>query len=663
MSRALKMMIGRTLVTSVLSQATNLWQAKNYSGSGAWLDEKGSANFQFGSASGADSNDPLWLPYSTSQNPFGANVKYVRGQASSGNGITVPDPGFVGPDFDLLFYIGYDSACIATKFGQWSASGYAILVTSSSTNITFYYNDGSTRGPYTIAHGLTSAGWARIKRVGTSGKVFVSAGGSPNTVPTSGSWTEIADHTLPTTTLNNPTTNWEILSHDAVTSGLDGAMARLLVVDGDYYASGTVRLDFHPNASPFNFSQTTMYGSDSKIYTCNRSTSGRKLAVVDRDKFLLGTDDRFQLDGTATATMPWTGDEKPFTLILFFRYYGTTISGGRIMFGSGRAGVTVVTGVSFSADFSNRFRLHISDGTTGIAGSLFAASTVNGTDSLFAMAYDPTAENISTTYSLTGDNGIRTTTTGTLSDIGTVGNNTSVHVGWQQTDNGYMDMEFVAAALFDKVLTASERTEAIQELAGSNPVTFSMDDTFAGADGTPVNGRITDTGGLTWGNISTIAPLLDGAGAVKLTSNGGASARVLMPTGNNRVLANVLGGGGGSQSSRIGSSTVRHTDQNNFLHAYVQASTGTVAVRKRVSGTFTSLASTTVAGLSNTAGYDVEIQAIDDQIQIWINGTSVLTHTLSAGDYNLFPNTITGAGFWFNGFNDSRVRYVSAESV
>ena len=48
---------------TILDSAELLAQAKNYSGSGDWLDEANSHDAQFGSTSGADTNDPQFLPW------------------------------------------------------------------------------------------------------------------------------------------------------------------------------------------------------------------------------------------------------------------------------------------------------------------------------------------------------------------------------------------------------------------------------------------------------------------------------------------------------------------------------------------------------------------------------------------------------------------------
>ena len=67
---------------SVLDRAVAYWAAKDYSGSGDLLDGSGNGHHaQLGSTPGADTNDPLKLPYTGTQ--------YAYFPGSAGNEVSV----------------------------------------------------------------------------------------------------------------------------------------------------------------------------------------------------------------------------------------------------------------------------------------------------------------------------------------------------------------------------------------------------------------------------------------------------------------------------------------------------------------------------------------------------------------------------------------------
>ena len=99
----------------VLADAELLLQAKNYSGSGAWLDESGNGHDgQLGSTSGSDTNDPLFLE------PDGGvgGTQYFWNPGSAGNYASSPDHArldIVG-DLDIRIKLAMD---------DWTPSGFA----------------------------------------------------------------------------------------------------------------------------------------------------------------------------------------------------------------------------------------------------------------------------------------------------------------------------------------------------------------------------------------------------------------------------------------------------------------------------------------------------------------------------------------------------------
>ena len=70
---------------AVLDRAVAYWKAFDYEGSGDLLDGSGNSHdAQLGSTGGADSNDPLWLDFSTD------GVQYLYTPGVAGNTISAP---------------------------------------------------------------------------------------------------------------------------------------------------------------------------------------------------------------------------------------------------------------------------------------------------------------------------------------------------------------------------------------------------------------------------------------------------------------------------------------------------------------------------------------------------------------------------------------------
>lgn len=95
---------------SILDRAELLLRAENYSGSGDWLDESGNGHdAQFGSTSGADTNDPLYKAHA------GTDYAYLPG--TSGNY-------FSRDDVNLL---DADTAHMYQSVGTWSATFQSVF--------------------------------------------------------------------------------------------------------------------------------------------------------------------------------------------------------------------------------------------------------------------------------------------------------------------------------------------------------------------------------------------------------------------------------------------------------------------------------------------------------------------------------------------------------
>lgn len=426
-------------------------------------------------STGADTNDPQWLPHSTSQNPFGAGVDYVYLPGASGNYISTPDTAAldITGDIELIARIsvvqwvsGGDRAIIS-KHGATSGDygPYAWRVSNNGTMLLGLAPTSTTFQSHSSTAGLSGSLTKWLKATATISGCTVRFYYSNDTTndPSLVTWTKLgADVTTATiATLvdsNNPVCigTW----HEGGTSDqFNGSITRALVYNG---IGGTLAADFNPDGGTINSTATSLTGTgDGLTWTINRAATGRKTTWVDRDRFMFGTDDRMQSTG---ITPPWNGTEVSFTQIVAFRYFGTTIGGGKIIFGNSRMGIAASpAGAGIGSNFSNQLVTRLSDATTQIAGGVVAVSTFNGTQSGFSDAYDPSAETIKTVYSANAGSTVSSSTTGALSDLGNAGNST-VNIAYQPTDGAYFDGEIVGVAAFNRVLTDAEIQQAIQEL-------------------------------------------------------------------------------------------------------------------------------------------------------------------------------------------------------
>lgn len=111
----------------VLGRAELLFQARNYSGSGAWLDESGNGHdAQFGSTSGADANDPLFKDFTGTQ--------YIWFPGTADNTIQVT----LDPTTIYDYTITYLDA--STAVGTATSDGAGVLVLAG-TDAGFADND------------------------------------------------------------------------------------------------------------------------------------------------------------------------------------------------------------------------------------------------------------------------------------------------------------------------------------------------------------------------------------------------------------------------------------------------------------------------------------------------------------------------------------------
>lgn len=179
------------------------------------------------------------------------------------------------------------------------------------------------------------------------------------------------------------------------------------------------------------------------VWTLNRSATGRKLAVVDRDLLLLGTDDYLEV---ADSPLLNFGAGDKFSAVVLVRRYGSLASEVFLAKRDGAAGSDVGYNIRSSG--------------ASPANTLFLVS--DGTSESNASATGIPASGIATLFCGIRGNGMRagspdSLTSGSDVTTGTLSNSDVLRIGrYSGAGTAYGDFEFIAAAIFRFALTADE---------------------------------------------------------------------------------------------------------------------------------------------------------------------------------------------------------------
>ena len=279
-------------------------------------------NARFGSAVGADTNDPLLLTHT------GTSYLYLPGVA--GNYASTPDSAAldITSDIDLIAYLAAD---------DWTPSAISTILAKEQTTTTRSYRlsllttgalrlmlsaNGSTETTATSSLSVPAtdgtAQWVRATWRQSDGRVQFFVGGSGS----SPSWVQLGiDATIAIASINPSTSVLEIGSRIlGTTEPLTGKLYRAQVVSG---IGGTVVFDANFSTGITSGAQTTFTESSTNAatVTINRSTSGRKSVAVVQDVLLFGTDDYLEVPDSNLLDF---GASDSFTVMTAVRQWATT---------------------------------------------------------------------------------------------------------------------------------------------------------------------------------------------------------------------------------------------------------------------------------------------------------------------------------------------------
>lgn len=436
-------------------------------------------------STGADTNDPQWLPWSTSQNPFGASTDYVYGSGIADNWVSTPDTGALDITGDITLLIRY------RPIGSWSPASthYPFAKYQDSNNISYglffstssniprlrHSANGSTAIDTLATTGVpfnsNTTGWVAVTLDvddGAGNRVVKFWTSSTNTNdPDAASWTQLGTTvtTSGTTSIFNSTSKLGVLGYlnGAITSG--GFCSRAQVYNGvrDFSGTpsgGTLVADFNPAGGTINSTGTSLTGTgDGLTWTINQTATGRQAFFIDRDSFLFGTDDYMSMLDNANLDFAASQD---FTLAVSFRARQAADSSYHYLLSKRDLGGTQVG-------------YAIGEGGTGVTEEFFGLTDAGATG---AIIYDSSWNNPNTlqTHIFTRTAGATGTLTiytdgvsvgGAGAEGGDLSTALALLVGRGVSSGAgtlYYDGLIHSVAIFRRGLTAAEVTQLDQEL-------------------------------------------------------------------------------------------------------------------------------------------------------------------------------------------------------
>ena len=434
----------------LLKQAVYWIDAAQSDNSDQVLDNQGwgapALTTTLGSSASADSNDPKFLDF------VGTNYVYLPG--ASGNNLSVPDAATldITGDIDLRWYGALDDWTPANNPGlvakeSGSNRSYAFYVLDNGKLLLIWTTNGTTliQKESTVASGITdgTAKWVRATLdvdngasgndvkfwLSDDGITWTQLGSTVTTAGTTSIYSGTADVRIGGSQ-QNPADIFAGKCYRAqILNGIDGT--KVLDVDTSIIGSGS--------ATSFN-------ALTGQTVTINRSTSGKKTAVVTHPVWLFGTDDYMEVADNNLIDFGATDD---FTYLGVVREWATGASFGAVL---GKVSSISGAGYSLNATGSNLIvRPAMTDGTN-TASPTPATGITAGAITTITSQIDRTAQTLKVFY-----NGTEAASAST-SAVGSPTNALALHIGrfTAGSPTGYADMELVAVAIFRRVLTSTE---------------------------------------------------------------------------------------------------------------------------------------------------------------------------------------------------------------
>lgn len=392
----------------------------------------------FGSTAGVDANDSLLLTHT------GTNYLYLPGTA--GDYASVPDAavldGWGTPAVEIVVRCGADDwtpavlGVILSK-GITGSQAYQLYVNTNGT-LTFQatevgnsFQSGTTSSVPGFVDGV--AYWLRCRRT-AGGAATIEWAADQSTEPSS--WTQIGASAQAATNVAD--------SSDLLRVGRNG--------DGNPWAGKVFRsivrsspggttvfdADFTANTNQSSFTESS---SNAATVTINRSTNGRKAAMVTRTVILHGPDDYLEVPSHALLNFE-AGDS--LTAVAVVRNWASNVDWGAIL-AKHTAGAANPGWSLYNESTTDQVTAQIAD--TVVQSTAVRAYTP-GVASLRSIIRDVTGDTVSVGVGAT-------LATSTDNTTGSLSNSSPFRVGaWSSGPN--LDMELFAVAVFRSALTPAQ---------------------------------------------------------------------------------------------------------------------------------------------------------------------------------------------------------------
>jgi hypothetical protein len=402
---------------------------------------------------GSDTNDPTRLVYEGS--------KYVYLTGVTGNYISTPDSATVSVtgDFEIMARIAANdwtpsgAGSIASRYlTAGNQRSFRFLLETTGLLNLGVSPDGIVNNAFTSTAAVPFAdrqsGWVRVTRRSSDGRIQFFTASDSDAVPSS--WTQLgADVTGTTGALFDGTAELGIGAWDVGGGNMFTGVVRYVQLLGSLGGAVVAKFDA-------SLSGQTGYTdpTNSVVWTLNRASSGKKLALVDRTMLLFGTDDYLTtahhplLNFRLTGGLSVAGSYRTFALSGDFQDIlsnGPSGTGGLWMLESRTNGAD---GWGFVGDGTNSAQGTISGGTVGQA--KLTSFGLDRASNLFRAYMNSTQ-----TYSASS------------AAVGAMTNLDAMQAGKAGSAASYTDMEFFGSAALQRALSTGELANLRTQLNGN----------------------------------------------------------------------------------------------------------------------------------------------------------------------------------------------------
>jgi len=412
--------------------------AVNFGSGGAAL------NATYGSTGGVDTNDPLLLTH--------AGANYLNLPELSGNNATTPDAAAldVSTEVEMVVRVRYlntsgTPALISKDQTTWA---YGLQIIATSGQVRFRHgNDGTTpvniQSNANLAYGTNVWFWLKVTWRASDGRTQFFHAADQAFEPTV--WTQLGSDVTGQSGVNIPNNANPLYlgTRAGFADLLSGDIARA-IVRGAIDGAPVLDANFTTNTNQSSFTESS---SNAATVTINRTTTGRKAAMVTRPIWLFGTDDHLEVADNALIDFALADS---FTVVAVVRNWATFGTNDAIV--AKKANTTNTTAgwaLTNHGTTAEQLAADVGDGAAGAEAT--SASRTSGALTVVSMVRNVGSDNITTYVNSTAGTPVTDATTATSANAEVMRIGRLSGAGTE-----YNDMEVVAVAVFPSALSAAD---------------------------------------------------------------------------------------------------------------------------------------------------------------------------------------------------------------